>query len=311
MGLFALLFSVAMLLETFISIGMSDSLVRDVAATPAQARNLYLHALKLVVGISVVPALVLAMAAYLSDDQGAMRASLLVVAVGAPISGAFVVSQAVMQGTERVLMLTWVTFLARVLSLIWLLIAFFRGAGVEAAFVSRVMFQAASVVVFFMTLRRGVAGEPANFTMRDVLTRSLPFALNQAIREVGVRLPSLSAAGHDRAGEIRRVRQCQQGAQHARNDDVGRNRRHDAVVCKEPRGPRRGFATARELQRQVHVPRNVCRGDGDRPLRGLARRPAVRPRILRRVLAAADPGVGAGAGSGRCGAAASPARRRS
>ena len=195
MGLFALLFSVAMLLETFISIGMSDSLVRDVAATPAQARNLYLHALKLVVGISVVPALALAVAAYLSDDQGAMRASLLVVAVGAPISGAFVVSQAVMQGTERVLMLTWVTFLARVLSLIWLLIAFFRGAGVEAAFVSRVMFQAASVVVFFMTLRRGVAGEPANFTMRDVLTRSLPFALNQAIREVGVRLPSLVLPG--------------------------------------------------------------------------------------------------------------------
>ncbi|MBK6350386.1 MAG: hypothetical protein IPF50_11505 [Proteobacteria bacterium] len=46
-----------------------------------------------------------------------------------------------------------------------------------------------------MTLRRGVAGEPANFTMRDVLTRSLPFALNQAIREVGVRLPSLVLPG--------------------------------------------------------------------------------------------------------------------
>ena len=34
MGLFALLFSVAMLLETFISIGLSDSLVRDVALDP-------------------------------------------------------------------------------------------------------------------------------------------------------------------------------------------------------------------------------------------------------------------------------------
>lgn len=195
MGLFALLFSVAMLLETFISIGLSDSLVRDVASNPGQARNLYFHALKLVLAISVIPALALAVAAFLGDGQGSMRASLLVVAFGAPVSGAFVVSQAVMQGTERVLMLTWVTFLARLLSLVWLLIALLRGAGVEAAFVSRVLFQAASVIVFFMTLRRGAAGEPAGFTIRDMLTRSLPFALNQAVREVGVRLPSLMLPG--------------------------------------------------------------------------------------------------------------------
>ena len=70
MGLFALLFSIAMLLQTFISLGMSDSLVRDVAARPAEAASLYLSALKLVIRISLVPAVVLVLAAWLVVDSG-------------------------------------------------------------------------------------------------------------------------------------------------------------------------------------------------------------------------------------------------
>jgi len=195
MGLFALLFSVAMLLETFISIGMSDSLVRDVAARPRQASNLYLYALKLVAWISILPALALALGAFLIAEDSATRASLLVVAIGTPVSGAFVVSQAVLQGTERVLLLIWVTFLARVASLIWLVVAFYQGAGVEAAFGSRVLFQAASVGVFFFALRRDRNGESADFTARHLLTRAAPFALNRAIGELGARLPSLVLPG--------------------------------------------------------------------------------------------------------------------
>lgn len=212
MGLFAFLFSLAMLLETFVSLGMSDSLVRDVAARPEQGSNLYLYALKLVCGISFVPALLLAFVAVLADVDESTRASLLVVAIGTPVSGAFVVSQAVLQGTERVLLLTWVTFLARLLSLIWLAVALYGGAGVEAAFVSRLLFQAASVAVFLLVLWRARTNDVADFTARDLLTRSVPFALNRAVGEVGARLPSLilpgtaglSAAGiFDSANRIR------------------------------------------------------------------------------------------------------------
>ena len=195
MGLFALLFAIAVVLETFISVGMSDSLVRDVAARPSMASNLYLHALRLVSWISLVPAVALALAAFLIADEGSMRASLVIVAIGAPVSAAFVVSQAVLQGSERILFLTWVTFLARVVSLIWLAFALYRGAGVEAAFVSRLLFQAGSVAVFFAALWRDRNEETTDFAPRTQLTRSLPFALNRGIREISVRLPSLVLPG--------------------------------------------------------------------------------------------------------------------
>lgn len=195
MGLYALLFSVAILLETFISIGMSDSLVRDVAARPRQASNLYLHALRLVLGVSLLPAMAVALAAFVVADVGSMRASLIVVAVGTPVSGALVVSQAVLQGTERVLFLTWVSFLARLVSLGWLAMTLYRGAGVEAAFISRVLFQFGSVAVFFVALWRGRNDEPVEHTSWSLLSRSLPFALNRAVRELGVRLASLVLPG--------------------------------------------------------------------------------------------------------------------
>ena len=152
MGLFALLFSVAMLLETFISIGMSDSLVRDVAASPAQARNLYLHALKLVLANQRHTGACVGRRSLPERRSGSDASQSAGRCLGCTGLWRFVVSQAVMQGTERVLMLTWVTFLARVLSLIWLLVAFFRGAGVEAAFVSRVHVPSGIRGCFFLGL---------------------------------------------------------------------------------------------------------------------------------------------------------------
>ena len=195
MGLYALLFSIAMLLEAFISIGLANSLIRDVAARPNQASNLFFSTLKLVVMISLVPAVVLALAAVLVDDTGATRASLLVMAAGTPVSGAFVLCQAVLQGTERVLLLTWVTFLARMLSLIWLAFVLFQGAGVEAAFGSRLMFQGLATAVFITVLWRARTDVAADFTVRSLFTRSLPFALIRTIGELNIRVPSLVLPG--------------------------------------------------------------------------------------------------------------------
>jgi O-antigen/teichoic acid export membrane protein len=194
-GLYALLFSIAFLVETFISLGMSDSLVRDVAARPAEARELYLASLKLVVRVGLVPAAALAIAAYLAGDESATRSSLLIIAVGAPISGAFVVSQAAIQGRERVLLLTWVTFLARIFSIGLLVFAFYRGAGVAAAFGARVLYQALSLACFSIAMRRDPVESRAGHTARSLLTRSVPFAMNKAIREVGIRLPSFVLPG--------------------------------------------------------------------------------------------------------------------
>lgn len=195
MGLYALLFSIAFLLETFISLGMSDSLVRDIAARPGESRELYLAALRLVVRIGLVAAAALVLAAFLVGDEGATRSSLLVIAAGAPVSGAFVVSQAAIQGKERVLFLTWVTFLARILSLTLLVFALYRGAGIAAAFAARVLYQGISLAFFFAVLQRDPQAIGAGHTARSLLTRAVPFAMNKAIRELGVRLPSFVLPG--------------------------------------------------------------------------------------------------------------------
>jgi O-antigen/teichoic acid export membrane protein len=191
MGLFAMLFSIAVLLEMFISLGMSDSLVRDIAARPAHAGSLYRSALKLVSKISLVPAAALAAAAWLVTDAGDARASLIVIAAGAPISGAFVVSQAVLQGMERVVFLAWVTFVSRAISLALLAIAFWQGAGIEAAFASRLLFEAIAVAAFSVVLRRNPPAAGAAQSVGDHLKRSAPFAISLAMRELSMRLPSL------------------------------------------------------------------------------------------------------------------------
>jgi len=195
MGLFAALFSISVLIETFISLGMSDSLVRDVASHPGEAPGMYRGALKLVAWVSVIPVIGLAVAAYAIDEHASARASLVILAVGTPISGACVVAQAVLQGIERVLLLTWVSFLARIASLGLLFIAFYAGAGIEAAFASRVLFHLLCLAVFsFVLLKQGEAAQPAHSTYR-LLTRAVPFAINKGIRELSTRLSSLVLPG--------------------------------------------------------------------------------------------------------------------
>ena len=155
MGLFALLFSIAILVETFISLGLSDSLVREVARHPERASGMYFAALKLVTLIGLVPALVIAGSAFAFAGPGEARSSLLIIALGAPVSGAFVVAQAVLQGSERVLLITWVAFTSRVISLVLLAVALYFGGGVEVAFASRLVFELIAAVIFSVVLFRG------------------------------------------------------------------------------------------------------------------------------------------------------------
>lgn len=194
-GLYAMLFTVSVLVEVLISIGMSDSLVRDVAGRPSQATSLYFNALRVVTTVSIVPTIGLAVAAMLVADQGETRASLLVLAISTPVAGAFIVSQAVLQGIERIMLLTWTSLVTRILSLLWLAFELYQGGGVAAAFVSKLLFQLASVAVFFVVLRRGRDGEVADFSPLMLFTRAFPFALNRAVRDLHVRLPALVLPG--------------------------------------------------------------------------------------------------------------------
>jgi O-antigen/teichoic acid export membrane protein len=92
------------------------------------------------------------------------------------------------------LLLTWVTFVARIVSLVLLFVAFYRGSGIEAAFASRVLFHLLCLAVFSVILLKGSRGGTPHST-RHLLTRAVPFAVNKGIRELAVRLPSLVLPG--------------------------------------------------------------------------------------------------------------------
>jgi O-antigen/teichoic acid export membrane protein len=195
MGLFALLFSAALMIQALVSLGLSESLVREVAANPRAVRDLSIAAMKLVASVAAIPCAALILAAILVPDVGATRSSLLLIAAGAPLGGLFLVSQAVLQGMERILHLTWVAIAARVFSLAFLVLALLDGAGVESAFASRALFHALAIAAYIpIILHRAPRGLPAQ-RPRTLLTKSVPFAAIGALQELGFRLPSFVLPG--------------------------------------------------------------------------------------------------------------------
>lgn len=195
MGLFALLFSAALMIQALVSLGLPESLVREIAADPRAARGLTIAAMKLVASVAAIPCLALIVAASLVPDSGAARSSLLLIAAGVPLGGLFLVAQAALQGLERVLHLTWVAIAARVASLAMLVFALFHGAGIEAAFASRALFHALAVAAYVPIILRGAPGGTPAHQPRALLARSIPFAVIGALQELGIRLPSFVLPG--------------------------------------------------------------------------------------------------------------------
>jgi O-antigen/teichoic acid export membrane protein len=191
MGLFALLFSIALLVEYVAPLGLQDVLIREVAARPRERVKLWRQAATLAVCASLVPSAAFLAAAWHFQDQASTRACLVTLAVGMPFSALALVSQSALQGMEKVLYLTWTTFITRVASLAVLVLMLMQGAGVESAFISRVLFQAGSAALFvFMILRDAPPHEDSGKPHID-LRRALPFAVNRLVTESTTRAPLL------------------------------------------------------------------------------------------------------------------------
>jgi O-antigen/teichoic acid export membrane protein len=191
MGLFALLFSIALLVEFIAPLGLQDVLIRDVSAHPAARIALWKHSAKLAAAASLVPAAAFLIAAYFYRDQESVRNSLVTLAVGMPFSAMALVGQAVLQGLEKVLYLIWATFLTRVASLVALFLMLYEGAGVEAAFISRVLFQASSAALFIYAIFRDRPPEGDAVHASIGMARALPFAVNRVLTELTTRAPLL------------------------------------------------------------------------------------------------------------------------
>jgi O-antigen/teichoic acid export membrane protein len=191
MGLFALLFSIALLAEYVSPLGLQDVLIREVAARPRERVKLWRQAATLAVSASLLPSAAFLAAAWAYRDQESARNCLLTLAVGMPFSALALVSQSALQGMEKVLYLTWTTFLTRVASLVALVAMLLQGMGVESAFISRVIFQAASAALFIAMILRDAPPDEDSGQPHIDLRRALPFAVNRLVTESTTRAPLL------------------------------------------------------------------------------------------------------------------------
>jgi O-antigen/teichoic acid export membrane protein len=82
-------------------------------------------------------------------------------------------------------------WIGRLVSLIALVLMLLEGMGVEAAFISRVLFQASSAALFVHAIFRGRPAEGDSTHARISLARTLPFAANRLLSELTTRAPLL------------------------------------------------------------------------------------------------------------------------
>ena len=193
MGLFAVLFAIALLVEYVAPLGLQDVLIREVAARPAERVRLWRQAAKIALAASLVPAAAFLVAAWLYRADASIRSSLLTLAVGIPCATMALIGQSVLQGMEKMLWITWTTFLTRVASLVALVLMLLQGMGVEAAFISRVLFQASTAAIFAWLILRDAPAPAAADAGRPAiaLARTLPFAVNRVLTESTTRAPLL------------------------------------------------------------------------------------------------------------------------
>jgi O-antigen/teichoic acid export membrane protein len=190
-GLFALLFGIAVLCETLTTLGVPEALVREIAAKPASSGHLVRTAVRIVLVVSILPTLAFLAASFYFEPGDPTRASLRVLSISTPVASLFMVAQAGLQGLERMFLLSWITFATRIVSLVWLVYALWQGAHIESAFVSRLLFQFGAVAIILPILWRYPDLRPDESSVRNLLFRSFPFALNKILSDLTIRMPAL------------------------------------------------------------------------------------------------------------------------
>jgi O-antigen/teichoic acid export membrane protein len=146
-GLFAVIQSMSLLLEMLLPLGQQDVIVRTVARERTAIFSHWLNASLSTLLVSLVLGAGVAIVALFKGFGADTNLALYVAAAGFPFAGLNLISQAVLQGAERMEYQAIAAFVGRVvgLLLLWMLLA--NGAGIWAAFAGRAVFQGISWVI--------------------------------------------------------------------------------------------------------------------------------------------------------------------
>ena len=190
LGVFAVVQSMALLLEVIIPLGQQDVLVRTVARErPAMfdhwvtaSASSVLFALCMTIGLILV--------AWLVKFDPDTRLALCVAAIGFPVAGLNLIAQAVLQGAEQMEHQTFAAFIGRILGLLLLWLLLMNGAGTWAAFAGRAVFQLVSLLILsraiWLNVKRNqwpAQSRPSTATCKNSLKTAFPFLIQRFLND--------------------------------------------------------------------------------------------------------------------------------
>lgn len=190
LGVFAVVQSIALLLEAVIPLGQQDVLVRTVARERSAMFGHWVTANISSVFSSLCISTGLMIVAWLMRLDAGTQTALWVAAIGFPIAGLNLIAQAILQGAEQMEHQTIAAFVGRIVGLLLLWLLLMKGAGIWAAFASRSVFLLISLIIMSRAIWRNVKRNnwPARYhpgiaACTESLKTALPFLMQRFLND--------------------------------------------------------------------------------------------------------------------------------
>jgi O-antigen/teichoic acid export membrane protein len=190
LGVFAVVQSMALLVEVIIPLGQQDVLVRTVARERSAMFAHWVTASTSSVLFSLCVTIALMLVAWLVKFDADTRLALCVAAISFPVAGLNLIAQAVLQGAEQMEHQTFAAFIGRLLGLLLLWLLLLNGSGIWAAFAGRAIFQLMSLIILSHAIWRNIKRNswPAQYhpsiaVCIKSLKTALPFLLQRFLND--------------------------------------------------------------------------------------------------------------------------------
>ena len=194
LGIYAVLIALAMILEIIAPLGQQDVLIRSVAREPKSMLRLWVESGLTTVIVAALFSVSLALVSRAIGLAPDVQLAVDVVALSLPFGGTSMVSQAVLQGLERLKFLTIATTIGRVANLCVLTTLILLDFGIVAVFVGRMVFHVLTLTILAVVIIRAgrTIGADADWqlTPRHLAQRAIaasPFAAQRMLGEASIR----------------------------------------------------------------------------------------------------------------------------
>lgn len=195
LGVYAVVFSITLILELITPLGQQIALVRAIARNRFLMISQWVNASFIAVAVAISFFTITLVTVKLFNFDKAFSLALIVAIAGLPAAGLNLVAQAVLQGVEKMEYQPVAAFIGRVLGLLALWVSLEQGAGVWSAFLCRAIFQITSFAILSVAIYRHAQHKqfainwcPSVAAIRKTLAISMPFAFQNLLNEGLLRL---------------------------------------------------------------------------------------------------------------------------